>query len=130
MPAEVKRVQAGVYLMFLGGTVSEPELAAAAERAARAAEMDNAAASAWVLDPISLHNPLRAARLLPGLVPPGVAHLVVVGNTRGGAVLAERLAQQLPQVTVAATATQPQASAQARDLLGLPPAAAPSCDVP
>ena len=42
MPAEVKRVQSGVYLMFLGGNVDEPELTTAAERATGAAEADSA----------------------------------------------------------------------------------------
>jgi len=128
MPAEVKRVQSGVYLLFLGGNVDEPELAAAAERAAGAAEADSAAASAWVLDPIQLYNPLKVARLLPKLVPANTTHLVIVGNTRSGAVLAERLAQKLPAVTVAASETQPKASERARELLGLGPAEAPTCD--
>jgi electron transfer flavoprotein alpha subunit len=128
MPAEVKRVQAGVYLMFLGGNVDEPSLTAAVERASQAAQADNAPASAWVLDPIQLYNPLKVARLLPKLVPADTTHIVLVGNTRSGAVLAERLAQKLPHVTIDATATQPQATNRARDLLGLGPAEAPTCD--
>jgi hypothetical protein len=128
MPAEVKRVQSGVYLMFLGGNVDEPELSAAAERATTAAEADSATAAAWVVDPVQLYNPLKAAGVLPKLVPAGVTHLVIVGNTRSGAVLAERLAQKLPHVTIAATDTQPQATERARDLLGLGPAEAPTCD--
>lgn len=130
MPAAVKRIQAGVYLVFLGDTVEEDELATTLEKTDNTAVADGATETAIVLDPIQLHNPLKVARLLPPMIPAHTSHIVVVGSTRSGAVLTERLAQKLPNVKILATKTQPQATFHARRVLGLDPEEAPSCDIP
>jgi hypothetical protein len=95
MAAETKRVQPGLYLMFLGQRVNEDEIRAQMALCSEAATADAADDMILVVDTVGLDNPLKAARVLPPLHDERITHYIVVGSSRAGAVLAERLTQKL-----------------------------------
>lgn len=120
MPAEVKRAAEGVYLLFMSQTVTDDEISGVSARYQRDADASALAQYVVVIDPIQVQNPLKAARLLARHADPAAYHYVVVGNPLG-AVLAERLAQQLPDAMVAVLPNQPEALQHAKTIAGVRP---------
>lgn len=120
MPAEVKRVQSGVYLLFLGDEVQEEELAHAVARYQSAAAQESPEGNALVIEALHITNPLAVARMLPRVADSATSHYVVVGNTPIGNILAARLQQTLSAAHITAAPHQQAAVTLARELRGLP----------
>ncbi|MEO0561150.1 MAG: hypothetical protein AAF125_03500 [Chloroflexota bacterium] len=116
MPAETRRVQPGIYLMFLGGAVTEDEITEQLALTTQATIDDAADEPILLLDAVKLTNPLKVARVMPNHLK--VARVIAVNSNRSGAVLVERLAQKLPGFPVEVTRTQLDAVARAKAIRG------------
>lgn len=119
MPAAVKRIESGIYLLYLGETVNEDDIAEATKRYAQAARNDNSANDYIVLiEALEVNNPLRAARMLLRQIDPAISRCIVVGSSHTGMIFAERLSQKLHQGVVDVRPHQEAAIMQAKFLRG------------
>jgi hypothetical protein len=128
MPAESQRIQPGIYLMSLADRVTEEEIADHLSRCANAAQSDGISPYVLIVDPLTVSNPLKAARLLPTYVPDNVAEMMVLNNNRNAAVVAERVVQMLPDANIKVAPTHPPALSRARLIRGTDASADLDCD--
>lgn len=119
MPAEMKRKSEGVYIMFWGGIVTPEDLSEAAKERDQLIAEDKVTNYVLVIDSIRVANPLNATRAFQGIADPAATHHIVVNSSPMAAVIAEHLAQILPQTPVEVRPTQPEAvqyALQLRDM--------------
>lgn len=118
MASEAKRVQPGIYIVFLGEAVTYTDLDIVMRRVHKAAEVDEQANDyIIVVDAIEILNPLKIARLMPKLHHEGVSRYIFTANTVTGQVLAGRAAEMLP-VTVEVSDHQKKAVERAKTIRG------------
>ncbi len=122
-----KRAATGVYMLFVREQVDESELTQTMQRYQQNAAAEQVTAYTVVIDPIKVQNPLRAARLIAKRTDDHTARYIVVETGRPSAVIAERLAQQLPNVQIELQPTQPDAVTRAKTLQGVPDEESPAC---
>jgi len=130
MPAEIKRVEDGIYLLFLGNQVTEDELTDTTARYIKDAQQQNLTDYVVIMDSILVTNPLGVARMVTKFLDPNTGYYVIVAGSRDGAVLAERLRQKITNAIVEVQPNQRAAITRAKEIIGtadIP--AAPVCDV-
>lgn len=119
MPAEAKRVETGIYLMFMADNASGDEIADTVQRYQRAAEAEGVVQRYIVIiEEIGVTNPLHAARQIAACAEPYPAHILIAGNARASHVITERLSALLPATPIERFDHQTAAIDRAKQLLG------------
>lgn len=118
MPAEAKRVQPGIYLVFLGETITDDDIRSVMGRVRKAAAADEQEHYIVAVDTIDVSNPLRAARLFPQHHDPAISHYIFTTNSIAGQVMAERAAQKIADSLVEVSEHQHTALDRAKAIRG------------
>lgn len=125
--AAAKRAATGVYLLFLGEQVNEDDLRQTMQRYQQNATAEQVTAYTVIIDPVKVQNPLRVARLVAKHTDKHTTRYIIVKTGRAGAVIAERLARQLPTVRIELQNTQPDAITRAKALQNATDEETPAC---